>query len=1101
MQRTMTTRLALRRRIRIALSAAALGAVAAAGVPASASAQGSPAPRGRTTPIVAPRPSWRLPDTIDADAVVRVVIENGPQTTLIALGRDTLLLLPVRQLFAMFEIAVTADSAGHALAGLVDPAVAPVGFDTDRERLIGRDSAVRIPEGSSQWQQGELFVTPALIARALRVRADVDLGALTVTFMAVRDLPVMRRLERQRQRAIALRTSGQLAPYAVIEDHPRLVDGAVLDWSTISPLNDPSRLSSSRVSLGMQFAGGGLEVEQQQAGSGSIVNAQTTWSWSRAWADGKYVRQLGFGALNTVGRRQRPITGALITNVPYFRPSDYSQALLEGRLPPGWELEVQRYGLPIGSVRPDATGAWQFALPTSYGPNQLDLLAYGPGGVTRRWRSNLVIPFDRLTKGRFEYAVALGKCRLDVCDQTATADLRYGLTDWMTVQGGTSEYTLLDGTRVSNPYAMVTAGILESVNVTAEVIGGAMASGVVAFEPNSDFRIDLAATAFDTTASSRLINRFGSTSRIDGRVFWRPFESRPGFWLSTAANREEFRGVVRTTQQLTASAMRGGVRVQGSLLFDQTDLGHGSAGISRRSGEVSVESAVLTPYAWTRGMYARGSTTVEEDGSISQASAVLLNNISRRWRVEAGLQWVRGQSSPTVTLQLQANLPSFQMVSNYQSIDGDVVGGQSFAGTAMFNRSRSRVVLGNDISNGRAIGYGGVDGDIFLDMNGNGRHDANEPGIAGVHITVGSQQVVSDAAGQFVIGSLQSFVPTMVEPDSASLPNPMWIIDRPSLAVVPRPNSFAPLSIPVLPAGGIAGTIVTAAGARGPGGAEVQILNIATKEIRRVVSFSDGSFEFYKLRPGSYEISASPAALKRAGATAATVTVDVPKQSDAVFIEGVKLMLTPEAPVRPPVAAPAPAPVVVPAAPAPVPPAARDTAKPVAPITPITRAPTTERAPTRRTAPAAVPPVARPRPATTDEGRARTRTTAPPAAARPAVPTPARPRPATTDEARPRATAPAPTRPRPSTADDTRARSNGPPAARPPAAPAATDDARRRPRAPAPPAARAPAPAATRPRAATTDEARPRATKTPSTKAPPASAPASRPRPATARPQ
>ena len=1084
------------RRFRVLLVVAAIGTVTAAGVPASAPAQGSAASRVRAAPTAAPRPAWSLPDTIDADAVVRVVIENGPQTTLIALGRDTLLLLPVRQLFAMFEIATTTDSTGHSLSGLVDPAIAPVGFDTDRARLIGRDSAVRVPEGNATWQQGELYVTPALIARALRVRAEVDLGALTVTFMVVRDLPIMRRLERQRQRAIALRAAGQLAPYAVIEDHPQLLDGAVLDWSTISPLDDPTRLSSSRLSLGMQLAGGGLEVEQQQVGSGSIVNAQTTWSWQRAWAVGKYVRQLGFGAVTTVGRRQRAITGALITNAPYFRQSDYSQALLEGRLPVGWELEVQRYGLPIGTVRPDPTGAWQFALPTSYGPNQLDLLAYGPGGVTRHWRSNLVIPFDRLTKGRFEYAVALGKCRLDVCDQTATADLRYGLTDWVTVQGGTSEYTLLGGARVSNPYAMVTAGVLQSVNLTAEVVGGGMARGAIEFEPNADFRIGVSATAFDTTSSSRMVNRFGSTSRVDGRVFWRPFETRPGFWVSSTAMREDLRGVVTTKQQFTVSAMRGVVRVQGSLLFDQTELGHGGAGISRRSGEATVESAVLTPYAWTRGMYARAAATMDEDGSLSQASAVLLNNISRRWRVEAGLQWVRGLSTPVATVQLQANLPSFQMVNTYQAIGGQVVGGQSFSGTALFNRARSRMVMGSDISNGRAIGYGGVDGDVFLDMNGNGRHDPNEPGIPGVRITVGSQQAVSDAAGQFVVGSLLSFVPTMVEPDSGSLPNPMWIIDRPALAVVPRPNSFAPLSIPVLPAGGIAGVIVMASGARGPAGAEVQILNVGTREIRRVVSFSDGSFEFYKLRPGLYEISASSAALKRAGATASSVTIEVPKQADAVFIEGVKLTLTPAEPAPPPVMAPAPAPVAVPPGPPPARPAVRDTAKPVAPISPITRTPVTERPAARAAAPAAPPPVARPRPATTDEARPRVRGVSPPAVRAPGAA-------ATTDDARRRRSAPTPTpaRPRPATTDDARARPNGAPAARSPSPPTSTDDARRRPRVAAPLAARPTEPSAAKRRAATTDDARPRTTKAPASRPPAAAPPPVRARPATPRPQ
>ena len=245
-----------------------------------------PPVRGR--PVVVPtarvtRPAWTLADSADADAVVRVVIENGPQATLVGLGRDTLILLPVRQLFGMFEIAITVDAPGKRLAGLTDPDLPAVGFDTDARRLIGRDSTVSFRAEEIAWQQGELFVTPALLARALRVRADVDLGALTVAFLGVQEMPVMRRLERMRQRTIAWRMNGGLPPFAMIEDQPKVFDGAVMDWQFASPLDQPSKISSARIGLGAQLLGGGVELQQQQFGAEPFLKGETTWSWTRAW--------------------------------------------------------------------------------------------------------------------------------------------------------------------------------------------------------------------------------------------------------------------------------------------------------------------------------------------------------------------------------------------------------------------------------------------------------------------------------------------------------------------------------------------------------------------------------------------------------------------------------------------------------------------------------------------------------------------------------------------------------------------------------------------------------------------------------------------------
>ncbi len=850
-----------------------------------------PAVRGRAA--LSARPSWALGDSIDADAIVRVVIENGPQTTLIALGRDTLLMLPVRQLFSMLEVAITDDVPDKRLLGLVHPDRPAAGFDTERGLLYGGVTPVPFAKDAVMWQQGELYASAALIADALQVRVEVDQSSLTITFLAVRDLPVLRRLERQRARVAALRSGATLPSGIPIVDRPAVFGGFLVDWSFLSPIESPTNLASARLTLGAQLLGGGLEVQQQQFGDASFLRGQTTWSWTRAWQENAYVRQLGVGTLAVPGRRSRQIDGALITNVPYFRPADYSTAWLDGVVPAGWDVELQRYGLPLANVRPDASGAWRFEVPVSYGPNEVELMAYGPGGVSRRWRANVVVPFERLSRGRFEYVAAGGACRLDLCERAATLDLRYGITEQLTVQGGTTEYGLAGGRSISNPFLLAAYAVRPDLNMIAEHVQGGYTRAELDYQPTTDFRVTLSAADLDTTIASLFVNRQRAQARRDARIFWRPTEENRGFWFALQLS-HEVRGVVTTsTQQLSASYLRGPVRVQGGLILDRTQLAGAASAFARQRADVTVESSQLSPWRVTRGWYGRASTLIESDGSLSQVTASLSNAMSRRFRFETGLQWVRGLSTPVATFQMQTNFAAFQAVSTMQQASGRVVGGQMLSGTAGFDVGARTFTVGNELNNGRGVGYGAVQIDAFLDANGNGQRDPLEAAVPNLRVTVGSQSATTDAAGAALVRTLNAYVASYVEVDTAALPNPMWIVERPVVGLIVRPNSATQLAIPVRPAGGVIGRLEYSDGAIGPTGAEIELVHVETREARRVVTFADGSFESFKLRPGRWEVRPSNATLRRTQSRADVVVVDVAPVGAEGFLETVTLQLLP----------------------------------------------------------------------------------------------------------------------------------------------------------------------------------------------------------------
>ena len=90
-----------------------------------------------------------------------------------------------------------------------------------------------------------------------------------------------------------------------------------------------------------------------------------------------------------------------------------------------------------------------------------------------------------------------------------------------------------------------------------------------------------------------------------------------------------------------------------------------------------------------------------------------------------------------------------------------------------------------DLGNGRNLGRAGVTGVVFLDEDGDGRQNGEEPGIPGVQVRVGSMVVRTDSLGRFRVFDLVPFERTVVEVDSLSFADPTWVATACSAGTTP----------------------------------------------------------------------------------------------------------------------------------------------------------------------------------------------------------------------------------------------------------------------------------------------------------------------------
>jgi hypothetical protein len=193
---------------------------------------------------------------------------------------------------------------------------------------------------------------------------------------------------------------------------------------------------------------------------------------------------------------------------------------------------------------------------------------------------------------------------------------------------------------------------------------------------------------------------------------------------------------------------------------------------------------------------------------------------------------------------------------------------QSVAGSVVWSRNAAVALYSEP-----ALDRGGITGRVFLDVNGDGRRQDDEPALPGTRILVGNRWRIADAEGRFQVWGLSPYEELVISTDTTSLASPWWVPGFGSAAVFPAPNTFRTVDIPVVIGGIVEGSLLLDGAGSLPSDRTVAVLLIETTTGRRttVETFSDGSFYRAGVRPGHYAAVVDSAALAALHLTADTV--------------------------------------------------------------------------------------------------------------------------------------------------------------------------------------------------------------------------------------
>jgi len=819
-------------------------------------------------------------DTLLAEAAVQLDIQHGPSAIVAALVYDGTLLLPVHRFLEMSEIRVTAFDLRDSLAFVLEPGHRPVLFHPGRGELRLGDSLVPIGPADAVWWDGDLFAAAAVFDRVFGVATRIEWMDLTVFVGRTAALPVVRRARRERQQALL---RGPRAIDALEIRPPRAAaDGAVFNWSFTGATGARDDYYSLDLGVGAQVLGGGFALRPQFWQVGGEADAEFRASWERAWPDRQWIRQVRVGDVQSSGRRAQLVRGAVVTNAPFIRSSEFDVERIVGRLPTGWDVELYDRGRLIGYGDVDALGAFSIPLNVRYGQNPYELVMYGPAGEVVRETRTVRVPFSRLPGGRFEYAVALGQCRYHPCDALLSADARYGVSSRVTLQGGWDLFAKQDSGALWQPYAVASVAALRSLSLTGEVVVNGHLRGAVEFEPSPDLRVTAGHTSY-AEAGRLFAPSLLESDRTEGTVLWRPGALRRTAYLQGFLVRSAGPAFTRTIARASGTAQLGRLRYTLGLRHD--GFTRDTVTTNRFAVDAGADAVLQSRRPWLSGTSIRAEASVEPAHGLAALGATVGRRVGRLLRADVGVGWFR-VGGYGLSIALTTALPGPRVGLRTQSNSQGGTNGLMFVnGSAVYDRDGGAVRW----TDGGDLGRAGVSGVLFLDENANGRRDEGERGIAGVPVHVGGWYTETDAEGRFGAWDLFPFEALDIAVDSLAFDDPLLVPPAPLIQVRPMPNSFVAVEIPVVAGAEVLGYVVL--DSQGVGGIPVVLREFTTGVEIRTLTFSDGAFYRAGVPPGEYEVTLPEEVAEQLGVYALPLHLVVPPGSGDKRLDNVVLEL------------------------------------------------------------------------------------------------------------------------------------------------------------------------------------------------------------------
>lgn len=749
-------------------------------------------------------------------------------------------MLPVSELFDFLKIPNKVSSDGQVVTGFFENEENSFEINNLKKTVSFKGQTYPINNDETKMDIGILYLKTTAFKRAFGFDMVFNNRALSLQFTSPFELPLFKLIKQEKQRE-NLRVSGSDAAVydTVLNRKYHWFRGEMLDWSIASTQSSDSK-PDSRFELGggAEILGGETNIWLNYSTQYGFKRNQQQYYWR--WADNKakIIRQFQVGRISTpsIASVLSPMDGFVITNAMTSIRKALGNYTISDYTDPDWVVELYLNNQLISYTRADASGFYTFKVPIVYGSSNIVLRFYGPSGEIRSEQKVYNMPFNLLPKGEFEYRLTGGSLLDTTAARFAKAEFNYGLTRSLTLGAGL-EYLTSISNQPEVPFVNLTFQPFSQLLLTGEYAHNVRSKVTMNFSLPKNIVFDLTYSRYqpgqeaiiynyleERSASLSIPMRFRNlTSSIRSSFRQNVYElftysSGELMWTNNYKNYSMI-----LTNYANASASNA-FNLYGNLTL-----------ATKLRKEANIRASAQYNYLFNKLI----SLRLEMDrklftnghGSIKLENNFLTNSqsVSVAFRYEL----------PYMTTNAAASVSN----SKFQISEGA-------SGSFAFNSGGKYVYA--DKRN--AVGRSGISINPFIDMNFNGVKDPNEPNSKGLKVRSSGGQVLQREQDSIIrIVGLEPFVDYTLTLDESGFENVSLRLNSKSMKVTTDPNQFKMIMLPVQPMAEIFGMVADETG-KGIGRIIVRVEDQKGKLMARVLTESDGYFNYIGFKPGDYKV-------------------------------------------------------------------------------------------------------------------------------------------------------------------------------------------------------------------------------------------------------
>jgi hypothetical protein len=660
---------------------------------------------------------------------------------------------------------------------------------------------------------------------------------LSVSCISDLELPIVKEARREKMRLNMEGLNKNFTADTTITRERSLLDLGVATWD-INSQQHTNGFANNRVSLGLGglVAGGEFIANLNYNDTQSLSLRNQFYQWRYVNNENNLLRQVTVGKIRnqSISSIFRPVLGIQLSNRTTYLKNSFGTYLLSDYTKPNWTVEVYINNVLVDYKKADSSGFFSFDIPLVYGNTSVRLKYYGPWGEEEVSTEHLNIPYNFLPAGKLEYHIDAGIIEDSQKNIFAQAQLNYGLSPNITLEGGFELNTAVEKTPVI-PFARASVRLPYNIIFFSEYIHQVGYTGNLSYRSVSNFQLELNYVKYRKDQQAVLFNGNEERSVILSKQLH--FGKLSGF--SRLVWRQN---LLRNTRYTNAEWLLAG-RAFGVNLNLITN-----AYVSSSLNEPKVFSRLSTTINLPKNIIFSPEIQYEyRDGRVSSIRGNFRKTMFKNIDLQAsyGQNFKYNQFNLNIGLNFDLGFSRGGFSSNTSKSGTSL--SEAMGGSMIFDPDQKRVKF-----NSRSfLGQGSIKFIPFLDTNQNGKKDASEPQIEGVDVRSskgGTKEVTVE--GSTIYTRLEPFVSNHFKLNAISLERIDWRLENKSLNIFVNPNQLKVIEIPINVVGEVAGYVWSSG--TGVGNINIIIKDDKQQIITRLRSEPDGYFSFLGLKSGAY---------------------------------------------------------------------------------------------------------------------------------------------------------------------------------------------------------------------------------------------------------